>query len=87
MTKSMDFCPIGGTPICIDTGASTCLSNNKNDFIKIYPIIGMKIKGIGNSLTVKVSGTLTWLIVDDSGTFVHLTVHNAIYTQNAQYVY
>jgi hypothetical protein len=39
----------------------------------------MKIKGMGSSLTVKGSGTLTWLIVDDCGTDVHLTVHNAIY--------
>jgi hypothetical protein len=75
----VDFFPVGGTAICIDTSASTCLSNNKDDFTHIDEVLGISIKGIGNSLTVQGSGTLTWLIVDDHGTDVQLTVNSAIY--------
>jgi hypothetical protein len=45
-------------PICINTGASCCISNNKRDFIDLNPTQSSTVlKGIGSGLTIAGSGT------------------------------
>jgi hypothetical protein len=53
----MDFSP-GGAPICVDTGASCCISNNKNDFVSLNQSTHSTLRGISSGLSVEGSGTL-----------------------------
>ena len=62
----MDFSG-GGRPICIDTGASTSLSNSKEAFTSFRPVANMTINRIGSGLTGTGVGTIRWLIIDDNG--------------------
>ena len=48
----------GSYSICIDTGASACISNDKNDFINIKEVQNVSINGIGSGLEVQGVGTL-----------------------------
>jgi len=63
-------------PICIDTGASACLSNDASHFISLNPIQQMTINGIGSGLEVKGVGIIRLLVLDDKGNEVELTVKN-----------
>jgi hypothetical protein len=74
----MNFSP-GGNPICIDTGASSCILNNKSDFIDIKPKSNTVLKGIGSGLHIAGTGTLCWKIVDDIGDKVSLHICDSLY--------
>ena len=65
-------------PICIDTGASACLSNDASHFISLNPVQQMTINGIGSRLEVKGVGMIRWLVLDDEGNEVELTVKNTL---------
>ncbi len=73
----MDYAP-GSKAICIDTGASSCISNDKNDFISLEKVQNQTITGIGSSLDIAGYGTLRWKIKDDDGNTIVLHISNAL---------
>jgi hypothetical protein len=73
----MDFVP-GSKAICIDTGASSSISNDRKDFITFHPVTDQVISGISSGLKVK-GGTLCWIIRDDNGDDVILHISDALY--------
>jgi hypothetical protein len=48
--------------ICVDTGASACLSTKQSNFVNLKEINNIKINGIASGLMVKGIGTLKWSI-------------------------
>jgi hypothetical protein len=74
----MDYAP-GSKAICIDTGASACISNDKNDFISLEKVECQTIKGIGEGIAIAGHGTLRWSINDDEGNAIILHVRDALY--------
>jgi hypothetical protein len=42
----------GGQPICIDSGATCSISNNKNDFVDFSPTSNTVLHGISSGLTI-----------------------------------
>jgi hypothetical protein len=78
----MNFNP-GGMPICIDTGASCCISNDKNDFINLSPSSDTVLKGISSGLRIDGSGMICWKITNDLGNEVSLHIHNSLYVPAA----
>jgi hypothetical protein len=80
--RLMNFSP-GGKPICIDTGASCCISNDKADFIHIDPATNTLLKGIGSGLHIAGQGTICWKITTDTGDEVSLNIPNSLYVPSA----
>jgi len=78
----MNFNP-GGKAVCIDSGASSCISNDKNDFIHLEPSANTVLKGISSGLQIEGTGTPRWKITNDMGNEVTLHVHNSLYVQAA----
>jgi hypothetical protein len=78
----MNFTP-GGKPICIDTGTSSCISNDKTDFIELTPSTDTFLKGISSGLNIESKGTLCWKITNDFGNEVSLHIHNSLYVPTA----
>jgi hypothetical protein len=74
----MNFSP-GSTPICIDTGASCCICNNKEDFIFLTHSSNSTLRGIGSGLSVQGTGTLQWSITNDDGDDIVLNLLNSLY--------
>jgi len=74
----MNFSP-GGQPICIDSGASCCISNNRKDFVSFSPSSNSVLNGIANGLQKEGTGTLYWKIFNDNGDEVMLHIHNSLY--------
>jgi hypothetical protein len=70
-------------PICIDTGASCCISNQKHDFLTFAPSSSTVLKGIGSGLSIAGTGTIKWKILNDSGDEVTLHLHNSLYVPDA----
>jgi len=77
----MDYAP-GSKAICIDTGASSCISNDRRDFITYHPVTDQIISGISSGLKIEGRGTLRWLIRDDLGNDVILHVSDALHVPN-----
>jgi hypothetical protein len=77
----MDYAP-GSKPICIDTGASSCISNDKRDFLSLKHVSNQTISGIGSGLNVEGRGTLRWTITDNDGNKIMLHVADALYVPN-----
>lgn len=77
----MDYAP-GSKAICVDTGASSCISNDRKDFITLEKVNNQTISGIGSGLTIEGHGTLRWTINDDDGNAIILHVRNALYVPN-----
>jgi hypothetical protein len=75
--KMMNFSP-GGIAICMDTGASSCISNNKSDFIDIQPSSNTVLKGIGSGLHIEGIGTICWKISNDNGDEIALHIHDSL---------
>jgi hypothetical protein len=73
----MDYAP-GSSPICIDTGASSCVSNNISDFISLENY-NSTVQGIGSGLSIKGKGTLQWFLLDNSGQEITLFVKDALH--------
>jgi hypothetical protein len=69
--------------ICIDTGASACISTRKENFVSIRQVDNLKINGIGSSLPVAGIGLLKWTIRDDTGNDIDLYVHDALLVPTA----
>jgi hypothetical protein len=69
--------------ICIDTGASACISRIKANFVNLHPITNLTIKGIGTGLPIEGIGTLRWSIRDDSHNEIDLYVKDALYVPAA----
>jgi hypothetical protein len=69
--RFMNFNP-GGQPICIDSGASCSISNNKLDFTELEPTTNTVLCGITSGLQVEGRGTLKWSLTFDSGDEVDL---------------
>jgi hypothetical protein len=74
----MNFSP-GGIAICMDTGASSCISNNKSDFIDIQPSSNTVLKGIGSGLHIEGIGTICWKFSNDNGDEIALHIHDSLY--------
>ena len=74
----MDYAP-GSRAICVDTGASACISNNKEDFVSLDVRGCSMIQGIGSGLSIAGMGTLKWVLHDDDGQEVSLFVRDALY--------
>jgi len=55
-----------------------CLFNDASHFTSLNPIQQMTINGIGSGLEVKGVGMTRWLVLDDKGNEVELTVKNAL---------
>jgi hypothetical protein len=66
-------------PVCIDTGASCCISNNKDDFITFAPSSSTVLKGISSGLTIAGTGTIKWVFLNDDGDEVTINLHNSLY--------
>jgi hypothetical protein len=69
--------------ICIDTGASACISRNKTNFLNLHSITNLTIKGIGTGLPIEGIGTLRWSIRDDANNEIDLYVKDALYVPAA----
>jgi hypothetical protein len=82
----MDFSPVS-EPICIDTGSSCCISNNKNDFISLSTSPHCTLRGISSGLSVEGSGTLQWVITNDAGDDVILQLSNCLYIPSVLITY
>jgi hypothetical protein len=65
--------------ICIDTGASCSVSNNKNDFITFSPSSSAVLKGISSGLAIAGTGTIKWTLLNDNGDEVTIHLHNSLY--------
>jgi hypothetical protein len=80
--KMMNFTP-RGKPICIDMGASSCISNNKTDFIDITPSSHTILKGIVSSLSIEGIGLICWKITNNNGDKISLHIHEGHYVLSA----
>jgi hypothetical protein len=69
--------------ICIDTGASACISTRKENFVTLSAITNVKINGIGSGLPVEGTGLLKWPIRDDKNNEIILYIQNALYVPKA----
>jgi hypothetical protein len=69
----MNFNP-GGHPICIDSGASCSISNNKLDFMNLTPTSNPVLHGISSGLTIEGKCTLHWFITNNTGDEIDLYI-------------
>ncbi len=69
--------------ICIDTGASACISKIRSSFINLHPVSNIKIKGIGTGLPIGGIGTLRWSLRDDNNNDIDLFIKDALYVPDA----
>ena len=74
----MDFAP-GSHAICVDTGASACVSNHKQNFVSLDTGGSTFIKGIGSGLQIAGTGALRWILLDDDGRKNTLFFRDAFY--------
>jgi hypothetical protein len=81
-TKLMKF--FSEYAVCIDTGASCSISNNKSDFLTFAPSTSSTVlKGIGSGLSILGTGTIKWKILNDDGDEISLHLHNCLYVPDA----
>jgi hypothetical protein len=64
--------------ICIDTGASACISKVRTNFINLHPVKNLNIKGIATGLPIEGIGTLRWSIRDDHNNKIDLYIKNSL---------
>jgi hypothetical protein len=69
--------------ICIDTGASACISRNRANFITMNTVTNLSIKGIGTGLPIAGIGVLRWSVIDDANNEIDLFVKDALYVPTA----
>jgi hypothetical protein len=74
--RLMNFNP-GGKPICIDSGATCAISNNKSDFTDLASTLNTVLHGITSGLNIEGKGTLCWSITNDSGDEIDLYIRDA----------
>jgi hypothetical protein len=80
--RLMNFNP-GRQPICIDSGATCSISNNKNDFIDFTPTSNTVLHGISSGLNIVGKGSLRWPITNDNGNVIDLHTHDCLYVSTA----
>jgi hypothetical protein len=61
-------------PICIDSGASMTVSNNKDDFVSLQPIKDQRLSGIAKGLPIAGIGTIKWPLLTDASVEVKLYI-------------
>ena len=64
--------------LMLDDGASTCITNDKGDFIKPPKKVNRKVRGIKGHAKATHRGTLKWHVEDDNG-LVHVMVIKGAY--------
>jgi hypothetical protein len=69
--------------ICIDTGASACISTLRANFINLRPVTKLQINGIGTGLPIEGIGTLRWALRDDKNREIDLYIKDALYVPAA----
>jgi hypothetical protein len=69
--------------ICIDTGASACISKDPQNFINLHPVTNFAVNGIGSGLPIEGIGTLRWSISDDKNNTIDLFVKDALFVPTA----
>jgi hypothetical protein len=69
----------GSQTICVDTGASACISDHKHDFVTLDTYGSAFIEGIGSGLKIAGTGTLRWILLDDDGQEITLFVRDILY--------
>jgi hypothetical protein len=77
IVKISNFSP-GSHPICIDTGASCCISNTKSDFTDLTPITAT-LSGFAQGLHIQGTGTLNWTLLNDASEEVTISIPNSMY--------
>lgn len=65
--------------VCVDTGASACISPHRINFTDLRPVTNLKINGIGSGLAIEGIGTLRWSFIDDSNNAIDLYIRDALY--------
>lgn len=78
----MNFNP-GGKPICIDSGATCSISNNKSNFTDFSPTSNTILYGITSGLNIEGKGTLHLSITNDFGDDIDLFVRDSFYVPYA----
>jgi hypothetical protein len=69
--------------ICIDTGASACISRLRQNFITLRPVKNLAVNGIGSGLPIAGIGTLRWSIFDDKNNAIDLYIRDALFVPTA----
>jgi len=85
-TPQQESCYNFGTDterICIDIGASACISTRRKNFVNLTPVKNIKINGIGSGLPVEGSGLLKWPLRDENNNEVDLYIQNALFVPKA----
>jgi hypothetical protein len=65
--------------ICIDSGASCCISNKKADFLTFAPSTSTILQGISSGLKIAGTGTLKWTILNDGGNEITIRLCNSLH--------
>jgi hypothetical protein len=79
-TQPIDFNP-HAKPICIDSGASMSVSNNKDDFVDLKPIHNQSLSGTATDLPIASISTIKWPLMTDTGIEVDLYICHSLYVQ------
>jgi hypothetical protein len=69
--------------ICVDTGASACISTKKGHLTALMVTPDEKINGIAAGLCIEGIGTLKWSIYNDSNNEIDLYIKDALYVPSA----
>ena len=66
--------------LIFDSGASCTISPSESDFLgEIKKVQNTKISGIANGLEIEGTGTVEYMLTDDSGNDVRIRIENALY--------
>jgi hypothetical protein len=85
-TPQQESCYNFGTDterICIDIGASACISTRRENFVNLTQVKNIKINGIGSGLPVEGSGLLKCPLRDENNNEVDLYIQNALFVPKA----
>jgi hypothetical protein len=69
--------------LCIDSGASCCISNDKHDFTSFSTTEPSVLHGISSGLQIEGIGTLKWTLQDDLGNDITMLLPNRLYVPQA----
>jgi len=69
--------------LCIDSGASCCISNCKRDFTSLTTTTSPVLQGISSGLQLEGIGTLQWALQDNLGNDITIILPNSLYVPKA----
>ncbi len=69
--------------LCIDSGASCCISNDKLDFTTLTTTESSVLHGITSGLQIEGVDTIKWTLKDDSGHDITIFLPNSLYVPQA----